>query len=65
MCKAQFHSTNSVQPAAMAHDAADSDSETEAGQEAATITGAGGAGFGAENDVPQAAEREVRLKPDS
>lgn len=46
--------------AAMVHDAADSDSETEALQEAATVTGAGGAGFGAENDVPPAAEREVR-----
>ena len=42
------------------HDAADSDSETEAVQEAATVAGAGGAGFGAENDVPPAAEREVR-----
>lgn len=47
------------------HDAADSDSETEAVQEAATVAGAGGAGFGAENDVPPAAEREVHLDPRS
>lgn len=49
--------------AATMHDAADSDSETEAVQEAATVAGAGGAGFGAENDVPPAAEREVHMGP--
>jgi hypothetical protein len=49
-----------VSCAATMHDAADSDSETEAVQEAATVAGAGGAGFGAENDVPPAAEREVQ-----
>lgn len=54
------HVTSVSCSAAMVHDAADSDSETEAVQEAATVPG-GGAGFGAENDVPPASEREVSV----
>ena len=40
----------------MVHDTADTDSETEAVQEAATVP-EGGAGFGGENDVPPASAR--------